>query len=240
MIRLQKYMSECGVASRRKSEELILKGEVFVNGIKVTELGTKVNQGDEIVVSGKVLKKEDKEYYLLYKPEGVVSTVKDEKNRTTVIDLIESKNKLFPVGRLDYDTTGVLLITNDGELANELSHPKNEIERVYEVKINGIIKIEEVKKLENGIIVDGEKTKRCKIKLKKQDKRNKKSYLVVTLEEGKNHEVKNLFSYFGYEVVKLKRIRYAFLNLENLKMGEYRSLSVKEIKTLYSLVKESK
>lgn len=237
MMRLQKYMSECGVASRRKSEELILKGEVYVNGKKITELGFQVSPNDEVIVSGKEIRKEDKEYYLLYKPNKTVSSVKDEKGRTTVVDLIESKSKLFPVGRLDYDTSGLLLITNDGELSNMLTHPKYEIERVYEVKIDGLIKGSEIKTLENGVIINNVKTKRCKIKLKKIDKKNKKSYLTVTLEEGKNHEVKNLFAYFDYKVLKLKRIRFAFLTLDNLKMGEYRRLSAKEIKTLKSLGK---
>ena len=237
MMRLQKYMSECGVASRRKSEELILKGEVYVNGHQITELGFKVSPKDEVIVSGKEISKEDKEYYLLYKPNKTVSSVKDDKGRTTVVDLIESKSKLFPVGRLDYDTSGLLLITNDGELSNILTHPKYEIERVYEVKIDGLIKGSEIKTLENGIVVNNVKTKKCKIKLKKIDKKNKKSYLTVTLEEGKNHEVKNLFSYFGYKVLKLKRTRYAFLTLDNLKMGEYRRLSVKEVKELKSLNK---
>ncbi len=230
-------MSECGVASRRKSEELIKKGEVYVNGRQITELGFQVSSKDEVIVSGKEIKKEDKEYYLLYKPNKTVSSVKDEKGRTTVVDLIESKAKLFPVGRLDYDTSGLLLITNDGELSNILTHPKYEIERVYEVKIDGLIKGNEIKTLENGIVINNIKTKKCKIKLKKLDKNNKKSYLTVKLEEGKNHEVKNLFAYFNYKVLKLKRIRYAFLTLDNLKMGEYRRLSIKEIKDLKSLKK---
>lgn len=234
-MRLQKYMSECGVASRRKSEELILKGEVYVNGKQITELGYQVSLKDEVIVSGKEIKKEDKEYYLLYKPNKTVSSVKDEKGRTTVIDLIESKSKLFPVGRLDYDTSGLLLITNDGELSNILTHPKYEIKRVYEVKIDGLIKGNEIKTLENGVLINNVKTKKCKIKLKKVDKKNKKSYLTITLEEGKNHEVKNLFGYFNYKVLKLKRIRYAFLTLDNLKMGEYRRLSIKEIKDLKEL-----
>lgn len=237
MMRLQKYMSECGVASRRKSEELIKKGEVYVNGRQITELGFQVSSKDEVIVSGKEIKKEDKEYYLLYKPNKTVSSVKDEKGRTTVVDLIESKAKLFPVGRLDYDTSGLLLITNDGELSNILTHPKYEIERVYEVKIDGLIKGNEIKTLENGIVINNIKTKKCKIKLKKLDKNNKKSYLTVKLEEGKNHEVKNLFAYFNYKVLKLKRVRFAFLTLDNLKMGEYRKLNVKEIKDLKSLGK---
>jgi 23S rRNA pseudouridine2605 synthase len=237
MMRLQKYMSECGVASRRKSEELIKKGEVYVNGRQITELGFQVSSKDEVIVSGKEIKKEDKEYYLLYKPNKTVSSVKDEKGRTTVVDLIESKAKLFPVGRLDYDTSGLLLITNDGELSNILTHPKYEVERVYEVKIDGLIKGNEIKTLENGIVINNIKTKKCKIKLKKLDKNNKKSYLTVKLEEGKNHEVKNLFAYFNYKVLKLKRVRFAFLTLDNLKMGEYRKLNVKEIKDLKSLGK---
>ncbi len=237
MIRLQKYMSECGIASRRKSEELIKKGEVSVNGIIVTEMGSKINGNEEIIVSGRILKKEDKEYYLLYKPKGVISSSNDEKGRGTVIDLIKSDKKLFSVGRLDYNTTGILIITNDGELTNKLTHPSFNVERVYEVKISGNIKIEEIKKLEEGIILDGVKTKKCNVKLKKQDKKNNRSHLIIKLTEGRNHEVKNMFKYFGYEVLKLKRIKYAFLELGNLKEGEYRILNIKEVKKLYFLFK---
>ena len=151
MERLQKYLSKCGVASRRKSEELIKNGKVSVNGEVVRELGTKVSSKDLVMVNGNVINYEDKEYYLLYKPEKVVTTTKDEKNRTSVIELINSEAKIFPVGRLDYDTSGLLILTNDGELTNLLTHPKNDIEKEYSVKIDGIIKVPEIKTLEKGV-----------------------------------------------------------------------------------------
>lgn len=237
MERIQKFLSECGVASRRKSEELVLLGKVKVNGVVVKELGTKVSNEDTITVNDKLVQKEDKEYYLLYKPEKVVTTTKDEKARMSVVDLIDTKSKIYPIGRLDYDTSGILLLTNDGELANLLMHPSHDIEKVYNVKIDGLIKGPEIKELENGIIIDGNKTKKAKVKLKKTDLRNRKSYLEVTITEGRNHEVKNMFSHFGYKVLKLKRIRYAYLVLGDLKMGEYRKLSYKEIKDLYTYAK---
>lgn len=237
MERLQKYLSSCGVASRRKSEEMILEGKVKVNGVIVKELGTKISNKDEILVDDKPINREEKEYYLLYKPESIISSTKDEKGRTSVIDLIDTKTKIYPVGRLDYDTSGLLIITNDGELSNLLMHPSSDIEKVYSVKIDGIIGGKEIKELENGIILDGIKTKKAKVKLRKTDKKNNKSYLDITITEGRNHEVKNMFNYFGFKVLKLKRTRYAFLTLEELKKGEYRPLSIKEVKQLYNLVK---
>ena len=141
MERLQKFLSECGVASRRKSEELILKGKVSVNGNIVREIGTKVNEKDVVEVDGFEVKRQTKEYYVLYKPDKTICSVHDEKGRKTVVDLIDTKEKIFPVGRLDYDTTGVLLLTNDGEIANKLTHPKGNIEKTYYAKIDGIIKV---------------------------------------------------------------------------------------------------
>lgn len=237
MERLQKYMSECGIASRRKSEELIKSGNVKVNGEIVTELGFKVNGTENIEVNGVFFKKEEKEYYLLYKPEGYITSTKDEKGRKTVIDLIKTKKKIFPVGRLDYDTSGALILTNDGELSNKLTHPKGNIEKVYSAKIKDIIKVEDIKKLSKGIILNGIKTKEAKVKLKKTDKFNKKSYVDITITEGRNHQVKDMFAFIGHQVLKLKRKRYAFLTLDGLKIGEYRPLSSKEIKKLYLMIK---
>lgn len=237
MQRLQKYLSECGVASRRKSEELILNGRVKVNGKVVLILGTKISNKDVVSVDDKIINKEDKEYYLLYKPEKVISSTKDEKGRTSVVDFIDTKSKIFPVGRLDYDTSGIILLTNDGVLANKLMHPSSNIEKVYQVKIDGLIHKNEIKELEKGIVIDGVKTKKAIVKLKKQDIKNRKSYLEVIITEGRNHEVKNMFLYFGYKVIKLKRIKYAFLDLSDLKKGEYRVLNRKEISKLYSYFK---
>lgn len=236
MERLQKFLSECGVASRRKSEELILKGKVSVNGSIVSELGSKVCENDVVEVDGVQIKRQVKEYYVLYKPDKVICSVHDERGRRTVIDLIDTNEKIFPVGRLDYDTTGVLLLTNDGDIANKLTHPKGNIEKTYYAKVDGIIKAEEIKKLENGILLDGVITKKAKAKLRKVDKKNNKSYVELTITEGRNHQVKNMFAAVGHKVLKLKRIRYAYFNLDGLSIGEYRKLTIKESKQLYNYV----
>lgn len=237
MERLQKYLSSCGVASRRKSEELILNGKVKVNGVVVRELGIKVSDNDIIMVNGVTLKKQEKEYYLLYKPEKTICSVSDDKGRVCVVDLIDTDEKIFPVGRLDYDTSGLLLLTNDGEITNKLTHPKGNVEKTYYVKADGIVTKEELITLEKGIILDGVKTKRAYAKLKKVDKKNKKSYVELTITEGRNHQVKNMFNYIGHKVLKLKRISYAFLTLDKLSTGEYRKLTIKEVKQLYNYVK---
>ncbi len=234
MERLQKYLSSCGIASRRKSEELILAGKVKVNGIIVRELGTKVSDKDEVEVENVEVYRKQKEYYLLYKPEKTICSVSDDKGRVTVVDLIETNEKIFPVGRLDYDTTGLLLLTNDGELTNKLTHPKGCIEKTYIAKVSGLVTGKEIHELENGIELDGVKTKKARAKLKKMDKKNNKSYVELTITEGRNHQVKNMFASLGHKVLKLKRTNYAFFDLEGLKIGEYRSLTTKEVKQLYN------
>ena len=236
MERLQKYLSSCGIASRRKSEELILAGKVKVNGVVVRELGTKVSDKDEVEVENMEVYRKQKEYYLLYKPEKTICSVSDDKGRVTVVDLIETNEKIFPIGRLDYDTTGLLLLTNDGELTNKLTHPKGSIEKTYIAKVSGLVTGKEIHELENGIELDGVKTKKARAKLKKMDKKNNKSYVELTITEGRNHQVKNMFAARGHKVIKLKRTNYAFFNLEGLKTGEYRRLSTKEVKQLYNYV----
>ena len=181
MERLQKYLSECGVASRRKCEEIILNKKVKVNGKIIDELGHKVSDSDYITVNDIEVKKKEKEYYILYKPEKVICSVKDEKNRTTVIDYINTNEKIFPIGRLDYDTSGLLLLTNDGELANMLTHPSHKVEKKYLAKIDGIINLKDIYMLENGIVLDGIKTKKAKAKIQKIDKKNKKSFVELTI-----------------------------------------------------------
>lgn len=237
MERLQKYLSSCGIASRRKSEELILSGKVKVNGIVVKELGIKISEKDNVEVDDVEVYRKQKEYYLLYKPEKTICSVKDEKNRLTVVDLIQTNEKIFPVGRLDYDTTGLLLLTNDGELTNYLTHPKGFVEKTYLAKVNGILNGKDIYLLENGIELNGVKTKKAKVKIKKIDKKNNKSYIELTITEGRNHQVKNMFQALGYKVLKLKRTNYAFLNLDGLKAGEYRKLTTKEVKQLYYYIK---
>src|SRR5574344_1035138 len=238
MERLQKYLSSCGVASRRKSEILISSGKVKVNGNVITELGFKVNHGDTVEVDDVEVNREDKEYYLLYKPEKIICSTHDEKGRSTLVDLINTKEKIFPVGRLDYDTSGILLLTNDGALTNNLIHPSHNVEKVYYAKVEGFVNPKDMMTLENGIPLDGVMTKKARVKIKKTDKKNNKTYVEVTITEGRNHQVKNMFAYFGYKVLKLKRTYYAFLNLDGLKSREYRKLTVKEVKQLYSYTNE--
>lgn len=237
MERLQKIIAESGYASRRKAEELIKKGKVIVNGKVITELGTKASFGDEILVEGKRIEREEKEYYLFNKPRGVITSTSDDKDRRVVTDYFNSNKRLYPVGRLDYDTTGLLIVTNDGELANLITHPKNEIEKVYVAKIEGIIKGTEINKLKSGIVLDDVKCIPKRVKLKAFDKKSNSSIVEITITEGKNHEVKRLFEAVGFNVSKLKRERIAFLSLGNLQSGEYRKLNPKEVKQLFSLIK---
>ncbi len=238
MERLQKIIANSGYCSRRKAEELIKQGKVKVNGNTVTSVGVKASVSDIIMVENNELKVEDKEYILLYKPRGIITSTKDEKGRKTVLDLIETKKRLYPVGRLDYDTSGLLLLTNDGELTNILSHPSNKIQKVYIAKINEAVDPKKVKSLEKGVIIDGIKTARAKVKIKKIDKKNNKSIIELTIHEGKYHQVKRMFETIGYKVTSLKREKYSFLTLEGLKSGEYRKLSIKEVKKLYSTKNE--
>lgn len=240
MERLQKVIAQSGIASRRKSEELIKDGRVKVNGIKITEMGYKVNNNDVIQVDNKRIDKEIKEYYILNKPRGIVSTSNDDKGRKTVVELINAKSRIYPVGRLDYDTTGLLILTNDGEFANYMMHPKNKIDKVYVAKIKGILEIDAIKKLENGVLIDGKKTSKCKVKVKKKNIDTNTSIVQLTIHEGRNHQVKKMFASLGYDVIKLKRERVGNLVVGNLKSGEYRRLDDNEIKQLYNFIKYKK
>ncbi len=238
MERLQKVIANSGYCSRRKAEELISKGKVYVNGERVTELGTKVDKTDAIEVEGKVLSlEEDKVVYLLNKPREIISSVSDDKGRKTVVDLIDTKKRIYPIGRLDYDTTGIILLTNDGELANTLMHPNNKVEKKYIAKLNKYFEISDLKKLEHGIKVDGVKCIPTRVKIKKNDKEKDYSIIEISIVEGRNHIIKRVFMELNYLVDKLTRIEYAFLNLDGLKSGEYRQLSIKEVKKLYEYKK---
>lgn len=236
MERLQKIIANAGYCSRRKAEELILKGKVYVNGNLVKELGTKVEDRDTIVVEGVTLnRKARKEYYLLNKPRGVICSVSDDKGRKVVTDLIDTDERIYPVGRLDYDTTGVLLLTNDGDFANILMHPSNEVEKTYLAVIEGIMTTEEIYKLKNGIIIDGEKIVPRRLKIKKRDLEKNKEKVEITIVEGKNHIVKKIFEAVGHPVAKLTRERLAFLDVKGLQSGEYRLLTTSEVKRLKQL-----
>lgn len=234
MERLQKVIANYGYTSRRKAEELILKGKVRVNGSIVRELGIKVEPSDTIEVEGTVLENTEKVYFLLNKPRGVITSVSDDKNRKTVVDLIHTNKRIYPVGRLDYDTTGALLLTNDGELANKLMHPKNNIDKVYVAKVKGLIGKKELTKLANGVYLDGIKTSKGKARILKYDKKTDTSIVELTIHEGKNHQVKRMFEAIGYNVLKLKRESISFLSIKNLKSGEYIELKPKDVKRLYN------
>lgn len=236
MERLQKLIAESGYCSRRKAEELIKQGKVKLNGQKVTELGTKASFGDEIIANGNLIEYQEKEYYLFYKPRGVVCTTKDDKGRKTVLDFFDDVTKrIYPVGRLDYDTTGVLLLTNDGEFANLMMHPKSKVDKYYVAKVKGIVTGDEVKALKRGVKLDNKKVYPSRVKLKKLDKKNMTSIIEITIHDGINHEVKRLMESIGHEVIKLKREAFGFLNLSGLKSGEKRMLTSKEVKQLYNM-----
>ena len=234
MERLQKVIAQSGVTSRRKAEELIKEGKVKVNGVVVTELGTKVSSKDEIAVNDRIIEKEAKEYYLLNKPRGVVTTTSDDKNRKTVLDYINTEARIYPVGRLDYDTAGALLLTNDGEFANILMHPNNQVDKVYLAKLNGIIKGEQINQLKNGVMLDDVLVKATRVKLKKVDPAKNTSMVEITIHEGKNHQVKRMFEAVGFLVDKLTRERIGVFQIKDLKSGEYRKLTPKEIQVVYS------
>lgn len=238
MERLQKIIANSGYCSRRKAEELILKGKVVLNGRKVTELGIKANYSDNIVVEGNVIEKQEKKYYAFNKPRGIICSTKDDKGRKTILDFFPNNENIYPIGRLDYDTTGIILLTNDGEFANLMMHPKNNIPKYYVVKLKGIITGYDILKLKKGVIIDNRKCIPDKIKLKRVNKNNNTCIVDIIIHDGKNHEVKKIFKSIGYETLKLKREMYGNINLIGLSSGKYRRLTKKEIKQLYSLIKK--
>ncbi len=227
IVRLNKYLSECGIASRRKSDELINEGRVSVNGNIVLELGTKIDTlSDDIFIDGEKLKAQKKVYFLLNKPKGVITTTLDDKHRTTVTDLINTTQKIFPVGRLDFNTTGVLLLTNDGDFSNFITHPKNGIEREYEVVLDKPLEQDDRHKLVQGVYLDKKKSVFTNISY---PKRNSYSVVRVITVEGRNHFVKRMFEFLGYRVNELSRIRFGTITVSNLRKGEYRTMSPREI-----------
>jgi 23S rRNA pseudouridine2605 synthase len=236
MERLQKVIARAGVASRRKAEELIKEGRVKVNGKVVTELGVKVTPSDRVEVNEVQIEGEEPVYFLFYKPRGVISTVKDDKGRKAVIDFFpELKERIYPVGRLDYDTSGLLLLTNDGDFANTLMHPRGEIEKVYVAKIEGIPLRENLRKLEKGLKLEDGMTAPAKVKMISVDKKKQTSIIEISIHEGRNRQVRRMFEAIGHKVIKLKRERYGFLTLAGLKAGEARELTPHEVKQMRAL-----
>ncbi|KRK65495.1 pseudouridylate synthase, 16SrRNA-specific [Companilactobacillus tucceti DSM 20183] len=233
-VRLQKAMADAGIASRRKSEELIAGGHVLVNGKVVKEMGVKVDHHDKIEVDGVPIHNEKKRYILMYKPRGVISAVKDDKDRKVITDLLEEdfRERVYPVGRLDYDTSGLIILTNDGDFANKLMHPKYHVEKTYVAKIKGILALEEIKKLERGMKLKDFKTSPAKVQVMSKDMKKGTSIVKLVIHEGHNHQVKNMFAAVGHPVIKLSREKYGFLTLDGLVSGKYRDLTRQEVAKL--------
>ncbi|MFC0523104.1 pseudouridine synthase [Pontibacillus salicampi] len=238
--RVQKLIAQSGVASRRKAEQLMQEGSVKVNGKVVTELGTKVGPNATIEVNGVPIEKEEPVYFLLYKPRGVISSAKDDKGRKVVTDLLPGvPQRIYPIGRLDYDTSGLLLLTNDGSFAQELMHPKHQIDKVYVAKVKGIPAKEELVQLTKGIHVDGDTLKAVRQRLLSTDRKKNTAIIQLTLHEGKNRQIRRMFEALGYPVDKLKRERYGFLSEQGMQPGDYRELTPKEVKKLRHLANQN-
>ena len=234
-MRINKYIAHAGVASRRKAEELIKNGHVTINGTVVDNLATQVKASDRGEIDGSPIYNEEKVYYLLNKPRGVISSVSDEKGRKTVVDLLpEVRERIYPVGRLDWDTSGLLILTNDGDFTDKMIHPRNEIDKVYLARVKGIATKENLRPLTRGVMVDGRKTKPAHYHIVKVDKEKNRSVVELTIHEGRNHQVKKMFEEVGLLVDKLSRIRFGTLDLAGLRPGEFRKLSKKEISQLHN------
>ncbi len=239
MERLQKVMAHAGIASRRKSEEIIESGRVTVNGQVVKELGTKVSNNDQISVDGIPIERETKIYVLLNKPRETISTVDDDKNRDTVVELVQGvEERIYPVGRLDWDTTGALLLTNDGDLSYKLTHPSFEFPKTYVVKAKGQMQKKEAARLARGIRLDGVMTAPAKVSVLSYDRNTNTTMARITLHEGKNHQVKNMFKEIGFPVEKLTREQFGFLTTDGLQSGEWRFLTPHEVRKLEHMVSE--
>ncbi len=230
-VRLQKFLAEAGVASRRKSEELILNGKIKVNGKLITELGTKVNpEKDKIEYNNKIVQIEKRKVYiLLNKPIGYVTTVKDQFQRDSVLDLVKVKERLVPVGRLDMYTSGALILTNDGDFVYKVTHPKHEINKTYTVTLKGIIEKTKVDELRKGIDIGGYITKPAKVKILKTDEEKNISRLEIVIHEGKNRQVRKMCEAIGYKVLALHRSKIADIGVKDIELGKWRYLSKNEV-----------
>jgi 23S rRNA pseudouridine2605 synthase len=225
-VRINKYIADAGICSRRKAEDYVLQGKVKINGKTVLDLATLINPGDRVLIDGNQIKETTRHtYIILNKPKDCITTTSDDMGRMSVTDIVRTRARVFPVGRLDRNTTGILLLTNDGELAQKLSHPKYQVERIYNAGLDKPLKLEHAKQLANGIIIEGEMTGKCEIFINPDDK----SKVTLKLHEGKNREIRNMFEYFGYFVKKLDRKYFATLSTKGLARGEYRHLDKKEL-----------
>jgi 23S rRNA pseudouridine2605 synthase len=235
-MRINKYIAHAGIASRRKADELVKTGQVTVNDQIMRDLAYQVQSGDRVEIDGVALYKEEPAYYLLNKPRGVITSVSDEKGRKTVMDFFpQVTERIYPVGRLDWDTSGLILMTNDGEFANLMTHPKHSIDKVYIAKVEGQATKENLRPLTRGVVIDGRKTAPARYEILKQDIKTGKSVVQLTIHEGRNHQVKKMFEAIGLPVAKLSRVRFGTLDLTGVTPGNYRRLSKKEVSQLVNL-----
>ncbi len=235
--RLQKVIAQSGFTSRRKAEVLIVDKRVKVNGEVVSELGVKVLPSDIIHIDDKLINEESKVYYIINKPKDVLSSVSDDRGRKVIVDIINDKRRIYPVGRLDIDTTGLLMLTNDGDFTNVLIHPSYEINKVYVAIVDLFVTDTMRKKLESGVMLDGEKTLPARVVVLDHDKKSGQTKVEITLREGKNRQVKRMFEAIGCRVINLHRSKVGFMNLDGLSVGQYREISEEEIKKLLDLAK---
>lgn len=233
-MRINKYIASLGVCSRRKADELIMQGKVKLNGQIVSNLGIDISEKDKIEIDGKILSNsENLVYFMLNKPKAVICSSSDEKGRKTVLDLVKTSERIYPIGRLDYDSEGLILLTNDGNLAYKLTHPKMQIPKTYIVKIKGDIKESELAVLRNGVKIGDVKYNKCKIKVLQKDKNCTKLEIILT--EGKNREIRNMLDFIGKDITLLKRVSIADLRLGSLNRGEFRPLKDFEVEYLKNL-----
>ena len=233
-IRLQKYIADCGITSRRKAEELIKQGKIKVNGQIVYELGTKINpQKDMVLYQDKKIKEKEKNVYiLLNKPIGYVTTVKDQFERPSVLDLVKVKQRVVPVGRLDMYTSGALILTNDGDFVYQVTHPKHEIDKTYTVTIKGIVTEQDVELLKNGVKIEEYTTKPAKVKILKTDLEKNSSRLEIIIHEGKNRQIRKMCEAVGYPVLALHRSKISGIGVKDLPLGKWRFLSKQEVERI--------
>jgi 23S rRNA pseudouridine2605 synthase len=233
MERLQKVIANAGVCSRRQAEQLIIENKVKVNGVIVNELGSKVTPEDKVEVEGKLLAGEAKVYILLNKPKNCVSTLQDDRDRPTVMDYLKDiKERVYPIGRLDFDTTGVLLFTNDGDFANALAHPSHNIDKVYIATVKGVISIDELKPLVEGVEIDFRKTAPAQLRIIKANVEKDYTVIEIIIHEGRNRQIKKMFEAINIRVMKLNRDKFAGLTAVGVEEGKYRHLTSNEIERL--------
>ncbi|MBR0227818.1 MAG: rRNA pseudouridine synthase [Clostridia bacterium] len=231
-MRLQKYMAECGVASRRKAEEMIAEGRVTVNGVKITEMGVQVEESDEVRVDGQAIRPEaEKRYVMYHKPAGEVTTVSDPEGRRCVLDHFRDYPvRLYPVGRLDYDSEGLLLLTNDGALTERMLHPSHQVDKTYLARVTGSVTMDEVRMLRAGVMLDDHKTAPAKVRVIKLEA--EATVVLVTIHEGRNRQVRRMFEETGHQVTQLRRVRFGPLDLGDLPRGKWRELTAEEVREL--------